>query len=694
MTKRVVVTLFCVFQIAVCRAAAQRVSITGAADASGFNAGSVATLRASIKGLPENTANYTASADIHYAGSASRASIPMTRQGKEWEGGALYTGQWNIPIEAPTGLYLATVQLSDAGRVIATAAPASFAVYRKLARILSITLDKTFYSVGEPIECEITLQNLSGRPLRDLRVEFSNPNYPWIATFSGEASLSGKPEANPMLALKVLRSNLSLPARGTVALPMEPAGTAAFLQGTQQAVLGAGAPPRHDKVPPPEVDRYTVALWNHDHTVLYDMQFSPIAIVRAPGQSLPKPYSDSFTHPYNDEIDFKNYRHFYSPGEMSGEIAVDHAHTLYRPGDTVRLRVQLRNSGNSAEQNGALRVAVKNSKGAQVATGRGAEGLIIAPGGARKVAIDTWKIPASLSPGVYSLALSTWGPDGAKQAETSVEIAVNRLPGSILVFCPHEDDELPWAGLIRAAVEAGIPVHVIFFTGGDVGECERYYGKPCGPNEAREFGMVRMEESKEALEHIGLPRSRDIFLGLPDGGSQEIWFHHRDASHPFLSVYLACDHAPYEHILLPNLPYARRPVIDLVKKLIVEYHPALIATPHPDERHVDHRTANWFVVKACQELLRERRIDPATVVVADQAYGAGGYHPAPYHYQRWVVHLSGEAAALKQEMSWIYQSQDGNLSEGMKRMFDELPREEVHYRILDWQQHEGWNEQP
>jgi hypothetical protein len=57
-----------------------------------------------------------------------------------------------------------------------------------------------------------------------------------------------------------------------------------------------------------------------------------------------------------------------------------------------------------------------------------------------------------------------------------------------------------------------------------------------------------------------------------------------------------------------------------------------------------------------------------------------------------VVYLSGEAAALKQEMGWIYQSQDGNLEEGMKKTSSELSRQEEHVRILDWQEHEGWNE--
>jgi LmbE family N-acetylglucosaminyl deacetylase len=283
-------------------------------------------------------------------------------------------------------------------------------------------------------------------------------------------------------------------------------------------------------------------------------------------------------------------------------------------------------------------------------------------------------------------------PPGQASAKVAGETAVNKLPGSILVFCPHEDDEHAYAGFIRTAVEGGIPIRVVFFTGGDVGECERYFDQPCGPNEAREFGMVRMEESAEALEHIGLARDKLIFLGLPDGGSGAIWSQHIKVSEPFLSVYLASDHAPYENMYKPNLPYARDAVVDAVKQIISDFRPALIATPHPDERHTDHRTANWFVVKACQELLKENHIDPKTVILADQVYGAGGFKPAPYKYEKWPVYLSGEAAALKQEMSWIYQSQDGNLEEGAKKTFGELPREEVHYRIVDWQEHAGWNE--
>jgi LmbE family N-acetylglucosaminyl deacetylase len=561
-----------------------------------------------------------------------------------------------------------------------------FAAYKKLLQISHLTLDKTFYNLGEPIQCQLTLENLTDAELRDLRVEFSNANYPWISLYSREAG------ANPDLALKVLRDHLTLAARGRATIPMMSAGIASSLQGLQKAVMGVGAPVRHEKTPPPEVDTYTVAVWNADRTILYDMQFTPPAIVRPSDRDLPIPYSRNFTHPYNSDIDYAKYRDFYAPGQVSPVITVDHSRTLYRPGDRVRIAGTLKNSGDEAWSGAELRATILDPRGKAVQKATLLSAVSIGAGQTQAVASDAWAIPAHQPPGTYRIRLELIGAGGKLLAETGTEIAVNTLPASVLVVCPHEDDEYSYGGLIRAAVEAGIPVRVVIVTGGDVGECERYYNKPCGPNEAREFGMVRMEESREALEHLGLTRDKVDILGLPDGGSGAIWSEHIKPSNPFLSVYLACDHAPYEHVLKPNLPYARDSVIATIEQIITDFHPALIALPHPDERHVDHRTTNWFVIKACQELLREKRIDPKTIIWGDRAYGAGGFKPAPYKYDRAVVYLSGEAASLKQEMGWIYQSQDGNLEEGMKKTLSELPRREEHLRILDWQEHEGWNE--
>lgn len=671
---------------------AETISIEGSPSNTGYNVGTAATIHAAVRGLEPDASRYAVFAEIQYIGTTSVSSVEMDRQTGGEAGETLYTASWPIPQDAPTGAYSVVVKVEDRStrKNVNQKKLRSFSAYRKLIQIDGLSLDKTFYTVGDVIQCRLNIQNLTDQDLKDLRIEFSNSNYPWISLYS--TSGAGNDVQNPELALKVLRDHVDLPAHGEVTIPMMPAGVAAFLQGQQVAVMGAGGPARHFKVPPPEVDNYTVAVWNGARTILYDMQFTSPAIVRPPGADLPKPYSRNYTHPYNADIDHTKYREFYSAGEMSPVISVGHARTLYRPGDTVTANVTLKNATAASWIGLKLRAEIKESSGTTLHEATLADSLDMAPGETKSLDAEVWKLPESFSPGTYRMDFSLLGPSGVIEGALKTEIAVNAMPSSVLDFIPHEDDEHPYAGLIRAAVEAGIPVRVVAFTGGDVGECERYYDKPCGPNEAKEFGLVRMEETTEALEHMGLARDKVSFMGLPDGGSGAIWFQHISVSNPYQSVYLATDHAPYDSVIVPNLPYARDAVIDLVKKIIVDFHPGLIALPHPDERHVDHRTANWFVVKACQELLKEGRIDPQTVILADQAYGAGGYKPAPYHYEKYVVHLSGEVAALKQEMGWIYQSQDGNLAEGAKQTYDELSRDEVHYRIVDWQEHEGWNE--
>ncbi len=673
--------------------AAHPISVEGGPADTGYNVGSVATIRASLTGVSGVFSRYAVFAEIQYVGTTAVTSVQMDRRSGNKPGKVRYEAEWPIPSDGPTGLYSIVVRVEDrsAHKIVATQKLRAFAVYKKLVRIARLRLNKTFYSPQDPIECEVVLENLTDRDMKDLRVEFSNANYPWISLFSTEANKTGKPSENPQLGLRVLRDHLNLAASGQTTIPMMPAGAAAFLQGTQVAVLGAGGPARHEKIPLPETDQYTIAVWNADRTVLYDMQFSTPVMVRAVDRDRPKPYSHNFTHPYNSDIDFTKYRKFYAPGQASPAIIIDHARTLFRPSDRVLVKAMLKNPGEA--WNGVeLRAEVRDSSGEMLQATTLLPRFDLTRGEARSVEVHAWTVPSSLAPGAYFLKLSLVGSGRKPEAETTAEIAVNALPRSLLVFGPHEDDEHAYAGLIRAAVEAGIPVRVVIFTGGDVGACERYYSKPCGPNEAREFGLVRMEESAEALEHIGLPRDKLIFLGLPDGGSGAIWSEHIKVSNPFMSIYLACDHAPYENVLRPNLPYARDAVIELVKQIILDFRPAMIATPHPDERHVDHRVTNWFVIKACQELLREKRIDSQTAVLADQSYGPGGFKPAPYRYEKAPVYLSGEAAALTQEMSWIYQSQDGNLNEGMRLTFAELPRQEIHYRIVDWQEHAGWNE--
>jgi LmbE family N-acetylglucosaminyl deacetylase len=664
------------------------ISVEGGPMDTGFNSGTFAFIHASVHGLTDQPKRYVVFAEIQYYGTTSNTSVEMDRLPETKPGVEEFQVGWPIPPQAPTGLYTLTLHVEDRIQHLPeiTKKARGFVVYKKLLRISRVTLDKTIYNVGEPIKCEVGLENLSDADVSGLRVEFSNANYPWIALYSQGG------HDNPDLAIRTLREHLDIPAGNAVTVPMIAAGTATFLRGKQREVMGSGMALGNEKIPPPEVDTYTVALWNADRTKLYDMQFTPEAIVRTWDRDLPKPYSRNFTHPYNSFIDFTRYREFYAPGQISAAVRVDPSHTLYRPGDTVKIAATLKNTENEAWSGVSLQARIMDLKGNEVYSGTLLSGIDLATGATQKVAADAWTIPSTQTPGTYPVELTLSGR-GRLLARTTTEIAVNELPASLLVICAHEDDEQAYTGLMRAAVEARIPVQLLILTAGDVGECERYFDKPCGPNEAREFGTVRMEESAGVLEHLGLSRDKLIDLGLPDGGSGAIWFEHKDSSNPFFSIYLACDHAPYENVYKPNLPYARDAVIEAVRQVITNFHPAMIALTGPDERHVDHRTANWFAIKACQSLRKQKALDPETIVLADQVYGSGGFKAAPYRYENYVLHLSGETAALKQELTWIYQSQDGNLAEGDKKSLAELPREEKHLRIMDWQEHEGWNEE-
>ena len=296
---------------------------------------------------------------------------------------------------------------------------------------------------------------------------------------------------------------------------------------------------------------------------------------------------------------------------------------------------------------------------------------------------------------MYTLHISIEAANRAVLAQNQLEFAVNKLPESMLIFMAHQDDDTAHPALIRAAIENKIPIHFVYLTSGDSGGCDRFYMHSCDAARAMDFGEVREAEARASLGHLGVKPEDISFLGLPDGGLEQIWYRHKTADNPYLSVLLASDHAPFQDAAIPNLPYARDGIVAAVKTYIERFHPALIVTGHPDERHVDHRTDNWLVVKAMQQLLRERKIPRATELLVDVSYGARPGKHAPYRYEKEVFFASGEAAKLGQEALWYYQSQEGNHQQAEIKDFLDLPRREAypHFRVLDWWEHEGWNEE-
>jgi len=611
--------------------------VTAVVDNTSYNAGSEVRLRVA------GTAS-AATAIIRYAGE-DKAVVGGVRV----ETGGGYGALWSIPADARTGRYV--VDISTGGSVLRGAT--SFAVYRQLAKTVSIDFGRTFFTSGDSLDPRIVVKNLSGRRLENLRVEFGPYYYPWIAQAADE----------PKVWTSVIAESLTL----------EPHAEKEF-RAAKAAVVQAGDEPA--------TAWYSVVIRDsRERDRIYDLAFSSAVFIRPPNTYAPKRYPFLYLYPRVSEVSKSEaYRDFYPPEFVSDKIRFETSHTVFRTGEPA-----------------AVSFTVSGSPGAKGIVGRllDADGkeLERSPitGGAVEGSHRATVRPRPAGRYIYEVALT--GPDEAVLATDRIEIAFNDLPKSILVFAAHEDDDTSHPARIRAAIENGIPIHFVFFTSGDAGGCERFYGQSCDAARAMDFGETREEETRASLAHEGVPKENVFFLGLPDGGSEQIWKNHVKANDPYLSVLLASDHSPYRDAAIPNLPYARDPVVAAAKQFIQRFHPDMIITGHPDERHVDHRTNNWFVVEAMQELLHDGKIPATTQLLVDVSYGPGPQKRAPFRYEKNTFFVPGEVARLGQEALWYYETQDGNHQQAEIVPFAKLPREEIHYRILDWQEHQGWNYQ-
>ena len=647
--------------------------ISAVTDNSGYNVGETVKFRASLRNNSSDpTPPFTLNFLIRYAGESSPILDVATFKKIKVSGKETvdldYRDLWSVPEAAKIGLYEIDVMLKGPSlKFIKMRKVASFAVYKKEVQLEALELDRTFYNSGDPVRAQVRVKNLTRQPISGLRIEFSDRHWPWIVGRSGVVTT---PEG---ARTEALEESLKLAPSQEIDLLWKETLTA-------------------PEVTKPTFYQFVIVAWDESREKIYDLLFSQQIIVRPANKRAPIPYHLSYMRQQDHQFDFEGARNFYRPEQVSAIIRIVREHTMYRPGDTVKLKASLRNTSSERWSNLKLETEIISAEDGRLRDLLLRWGLSLAAGKEMFVQSSIWKIPEDTKPGLYQLRVYLKTVDGMSVASSELEIAVNPLPKSILIFCAHQDDESAHSGTIRAAVENDIPIHLIYFTSGDAGSCDRYYSRSCGPNEAREFGYVRMDETRRAMAHLGVPTENIHFLGLPDGGSGEIWYNHVEPSSPYLSVLMATDHSPYIGLQRLNLPYSRKSVVEEAKQLILKYRPAAIYSGHPDERHVDHRTNNWFVVKALQELYRQGSLWPELELLVDQVYGSRNKNRAPYKYKEQVLYVSGEAAAWGQEAFWHYQSQGGNRAEGRRKTFSVLRRREVHQQVLDWQDHEGWNE--
>ena len=641
----------------------------GATDRITYNVGSEVRLKiifpSGVNAVPASSFVAT----VRYAGESTPVvEAPfMIGPGGSDSGGSLpdYHLIWKVPANARTGRYeidLAGKGPNHGAATFSQPNVASFALHRRLVEIERIALDKTFYNPGDRVHCHVVLKNVIGKPLSGVRVEFSDRYWPWI----------GAPTASAAKSIVALAESLTLPA------------------GSEQELdsVAAGVAP---SVKQPAFHQYGVVVWDHERQTVLDIAFSNLVMIQPPDfADAPRPYPGQYVYPELSGINGFAYRHFYPPEDESPAIIFDHDHTMWTPGANATATFTLANPTHAAWRGVRVMARLLSSAGSELASDVTDPQLDLASDGSSLHRSAAFTLPAHEN-GIDRVVVEVRDAAGDVLASNTLEWAVNPLPQSILIFCAHEDDEGAYSGLARAAIENHIPVHYVYFTGGDAGSCDRYYERSCDAEDAMNFGYIRMQETVASLGHLGVPRDSIDFVGLPDGASGMIWYDHPEPSNPFLDPVLATDHAPFTGMVDPNVSYDRSSVVEVAKKLIEKYQPEVICTAHPGQAtHIDHVVNNYFVVKALQELAAQGRVSPHLRLLVDHAYK--DQPPTPYHYQPLTFFVSGEAAALAQEAWWFYQSQGGNTAEGHLRDFSQLSRTDELRQVLDWNEHRGWNE--
>ena len=607
---------------------------------------------------------------------------------------------WTIPSNARAGRYEVglRIQLPKSQEVIQDIPHLCwFVVHRQVVQINSVEIlqsgdvSQSYYTSGDSIGCRVQMANLSNRSLEGLRLEFSERYWPWIVQ-----------------------------QRERVGTDIDKLQNDITLKPHQRGQFGSSRCAEAKNVDQATIKQYAAVVWDHDRKNVYAIGFSPLVFVNPPGVVAPRPYPLQYVYPSLEAVNTSSYRQFHPEPYGADAIQFDTHHTLFPSGTEATVKFSLANptdapwrqvtvrarllgpgrlanflnqlSPRAAANLEALQLAHPVFAQKEQANQVVAERVDLNPYGAKLTQVVKFPLPPAVS-GLFYAWVEITDASGEMLATNVLELGVNPLPKSVLMFCAHEDDDGTQMGFIRALVENQIPLHMVYFTSGDAGSCDRYFQHSCGPAEALNFGAIRMQEARAAMGHLGVPPENVFFLGLPDGGTGKIWYDHPHSSDPYLAVLLASDHAPYEGLFRPNLPFARDAVVEATEEIIRKFQPEVIFTVHPPaEGHIDHIVNNYFVVKALQELLRAGAISPDLEVRVDRIFDPKGHPATPYRYEDHEFYVSGEAMALAQEAGWFYQSQGGNREEGNLHTWDQLRRSEGYRKVLDWREHEGWNE--
>lgn len=202
----------------------------------------------------------------------------------------------------------------------------------------------------------------------------------------------------------------------------------------------------------------------------------------------------------------------------------------------------------------------------------------------------------------------------------------------VLVIAPHSDDETLGTGaLVHRLTEQGATVLVVIMTNGDgFGTAVRanYLAVFARSEDYIRLGKQRQQETRAALELLGLDPDSAVFLGYPDGGLYTLW----SADHwagPYASRFTKATESPYEDCYTTGATYSGLSVCADLAKIITEFEPTHVFYPHPSDSNSDHLATYNFTKLVLTDLestatqylyLVHRGIWPLTLTLGVKAY--------------------------------------------------------------------------
>lgn len=160
----------------------------------------------------------------------------------------------------------------------------------------------------------------------------------------------------------------------------------------------------------------------------------------------------------------------------------------------------------------------------------------------------------------------------------------------VMVIVPHEDDDLLISGQVLPPMyKNGADVRVVFATNGD----------------KRVSAYTRQSEACNALEKLGIPREKVIFLGYPDGTQLYVGKKAFSFSSGWDHTYAGKGFKDYHFDRFgTHAKYTAENMVDDLESVVLEYRPDYILAIDFDT-HTDHRGVSISFEKAMERILKK-----------------------------------------------------------------------------------------